>query len=124
MTTGNTTTSNVTSLDDGTSHYLHIRARDIAGNWGTTATFGPFYIDVYSPVLNGGTVSPSSGYQSTSYAFSVAYSHPQGLPPASVEVSIDGGAVDQYDSGLGSERQLHSSSDILLDDDWRRLRRR
>ena len=110
---GNTTTSNVTVLADGTSHYLHVRAKDNAGNWGVTATAGPFFIDVYSPVLSGGSVSPASGYQSGTYSFSVDYLHPQGLAPDSVRLSIDGGAsinmtLNAGQSGNYTQNQTYS----------------
>ncbi len=89
--TANTTTS-LTSpeLADGTSHYFHIRARDSVGNWGSTVHLGPFYIDVYSPRLTGGAVSPASGYPTTAFTFSVNYTHPLELAPAEVKVVIDG----------------------------------
>jgi YD repeat-containing protein len=85
------TSSASTTLPDGAFAYFHIRARDAAGNWGTVVTSGPYMISAGSPVLSGGGVSPPSGYQNTTFSFSVDYSHPLGLAPGSVLVSIDGG---------------------------------
>ncbi len=86
-------TTNVTSpeLADGI-YYFHIRARDVAGNWGKPITAGPFQIDRYSPLLSDGRVSPTGGYQSATYTFEVRYEHPLGLAPSFVGISIDGSA--------------------------------
>ena len=43
------TTATSAALADGTSHYLHIRAVDVAGNWGTTVHLGPFWVDATAP---------------------------------------------------------------------------
>ena len=38
------------ALPDGDNHYVHIRARDLAGNWSASAAhLGPFYIDRTAP---------------------------------------------------------------------------
>ena len=40
----------VLALAIGTSWYLHVRTRDVAGNWAATAAhYGPFYIDTLAP---------------------------------------------------------------------------
>ena len=43
------TTATSAALADGTSHYLHIRAVDKVGNWGTTVHLGPFWVDTTAP---------------------------------------------------------------------------
>jgi hypothetical protein len=43
------TTSNTTNMGSSTSaRYYHLRARDVAGNWGTTQHFGPIYANASS----------------------------------------------------------------------------
>ncbi len=38
------------ALADGDNHYVHVRARDLAGNWSASAAhLGPFYIDRTAP---------------------------------------------------------------------------
>ncbi len=50
-TTGGSAASPV--LDDGDSHYFHVRARDSVGNWATGAVhLGPFYVDATAPSAN------------------------------------------------------------------------
>lgn len=51
MNLGNDTTQTESpALDDGNSHYFHIRSTDLAGNWCDTAVhIGPFFIDATSP---------------------------------------------------------------------------
>jgi hypothetical protein len=44
--------------------------------------------------LSYGAVSPASGYQNGKYVYSINYRHPQGLPPAAINVVIDGTASD------------------------------
>ncbi|MFQ6093551.1 MAG: hypothetical protein ACE5OR_12920, partial [bacterium] len=38
-------------LSEGGSHYVHIRSKDIAGNWQNTVHFGPFCIDMTGPAV-------------------------------------------------------------------------
>ncbi len=92
--TDNQTTDNTTELVDGMGYYFHIKAKDNAGNWSSPQHLGPFHISVYSPVLSYGAVSPASGYQNGKYIYSINYRHPQGLPPAAINVVIDGTALD------------------------------
>jgi YD repeat-containing protein len=99
--TDNVTTSAMATLPDGANVYFHIRARDMAGNWGSTVASGPYMISVGSPVLSAGAVSPTGGYLNTIFTFSVGYSHPLGLAPGSVAVSIDGGAPRSMDAAPG-----------------------
>ena len=66
-TTGNSTTSS--SLPDSNSHYFHIRTKDNAGNWNTTAVHkGPFYIDGTAP--NDGALSATPGDAQVSLSWS------------------------------------------------------
>jgi len=96
-----TTTSS--ELADGNSHYLHIRSVDNLGNWQSTAHIGPFYIAVYSPVLADGAVSPTSGYTSATYTFSVNYTDFEDEAPSSITISIDGGASENMTVKLGQD---------------------
>lgn len=51
-TTVDTYSTSTTSpaLADGSNHYFHLRTRDLAGNWATSAVhLGPFYIDTVPP---------------------------------------------------------------------------
>lgn len=41
---------------------------------------------------NNGTLTPLAGARSASYTYSVKYTHPQGVAPATIQVVIDGGA--------------------------------
>ena len=38
-------------LVEGSSHYFHIRSKDVAGNWQNTVHLGPFCIDVTPPTV-------------------------------------------------------------------------
>ncbi|MBA7606991.1 hypothetical protein ES703_14143 [subsurface metagenome] len=78
-------------LADGNSHYFHIRSVDNAGNWQSTVHLGPFFIAVNSPFLSSGAVSPTSGYTSATFTYSVNYTDFENDAPSSITVSIDGG---------------------------------
>ena len=52
-------------LEDGSSHYFHIRSVDSVGYWSTSVHLGPFYIDASAPT---GSVSISSGATYTASA--------------------------------------------------------
>ncbi|MBN1889261.1 MAG: exo-alpha-sialidase [Thermoflexales bacterium] len=39
------------ALLNGSNHYFHIRAQDLAGNWGETTHYGPFLVDNTPPLL-------------------------------------------------------------------------
>jgi hypothetical protein len=92
--------SSSTELADGSGHYFHIKALDIAGNWTPVVHLGPFMISKNSAVLSGGSVSPMSGYQTDTYSFTVNYRHPLGLSPASISVSIDNQSPVQMTIGI------------------------
>jgi hypothetical protein len=56
------TSFNSAALGDGNNWYAHVRTRDVAGNWSTTARHaGPFYIDTTpptNPTTFGGSHTP------------------------------------------------------------------
>ena len=53
------TAFNSAALADGNNWYAHVRTRDVAGNWSTTARHaGPFFIDT-TPPTNPTTLSSS-----------------------------------------------------------------
>ncbi len=99
-------------LNDSSGYYFHIKARDNAGNWGTPQHLGPFHITVNSPVLSAGVVSPVSGYQNSKYTFSVNYRHPQGLPPAAINVVIDGTVSDNMTLAGQSDNYMENQEFI------------
>ena len=45
----NATGTTSPALADGSSHYIHLRSRDNAGNWSATVHLGPFAIDATAP---------------------------------------------------------------------------
>ncbi|MHA1975069.1 MAG: hypothetical protein ACTSW1_18940, partial [Candidatus Hodarchaeales archaeon] len=49
----NTVSLSSSTLDDGSSHYFHVRAVDQTANWGETSHLGPFYIDNTAPTVPG-----------------------------------------------------------------------
>jgi hypothetical protein len=60
---GNVTSSISLPLSDGNSHYFHIMALDLAGNWGPCTHIGPFWIDAVGPTgpaLTSSTPTPST----------------------------------------------------------------
>ena len=60
-------TSCVTSspLSDGDNWYFHIRTRDNAGNWNSSAThYGPFWIDATGPDINWSGAATNQWYNS------------------------------------------------------------
>ncbi len=83
---GSTTSS---ALADGSSHYCHIRSVDNLGNWQSTAHLGPFYIAVNAPFLSSGNVSPTSGYTSANFTFSVNYTDFENDAPVSITITTD-----------------------------------
>ena len=82
------------ALADSDSHYLHIRSVDNVGNWQSTVHFGPFYIAVNAPFLSGGTISPSSGYTSATFTFSVNYTDFEDEPPTSITITTDNSTAE------------------------------
>jgi hypothetical protein len=56
-----------------------------------TLTDGFTIVENSPPVLSDGAVSPTSGYTSTTFTYSVTYTDADNDPPASPAVSIDGG---------------------------------
>ncbi len=82
--------ANSTALADGNSHYFHIRSVDNAGNWQSTVHLGPFFIADTSPFLSDGAVSPTSGYTSANFTYSVNYTDFDNDAPSSITISIDG----------------------------------
>ncbi|MGQ9457745.1 MAG: OmpL47-type beta-barrel domain-containing protein [Anaerolineae bacterium] len=77
-TTVDTTGDGVSSppLPDGNNHYFHLRTRDVAGNWATSAVhLGPFYIDAAEPGAPVNlTASPSTWTRTN--AFTVTWENP------------------------------------------------
>jgi len=68
-----TTTLTSTSLSDGSSHYLHIRAKDNADNWSEAVHLGPFKIDTTSPT-GAVTINNNDNYtNSANVALSLVY---------------------------------------------------
>jgi len=91
------------ALADGNSHYFHIRSVDNAGNWQSTVHLGPFFIATTSPVLSGGAVSPTSGYTSATFTYSVNYTDFENDAPSSITVSIDGGTSENMTAKAGQD---------------------
>nr|MBC7245537.1 VCBS repeat-containing protein [Chloroflexota bacterium] len=59
------TSTTSSALADGSTHYFHLRTRDLAGNWATGAVhLGPFYIDT-TPPQNPTSVSSTTHSPST-----------------------------------------------------------
>jgi len=82
-----------TALDDGASHYFHVRTRDNAENWAAGAVhLGPFYVDTTAPAADVGAL-PS---YVTTLSFDVSWQAFDPPPAAGLE-SYD----VQYKDGAG-----------------------
>ncbi len=100
MTQAGTTFTGSSSLD-GNHWWIHVRARDAAGNCGATVHLGPFWIDTVAP----GTVS---GLVSTDHAV--------GLPSIDPTIAMSWTAATDDRSGIaGYSVQFSSSASSTCD---------
>ncbi len=86
----NGTLTGLPTNDNEGAYPVSIFLRDPSGNttW-RNFTLIVLYKDL-APTLNGGTVTPNSGDTDTRFHFTVWYFDPEGAPPASIMVVIDG----------------------------------
>ena len=65
-----------------------------------------------SPVLSGGTVSPTSGYTSATFTYSANYTDFENEPPSSITVSIDGSASVNMTAKLVGQDGVFTNGEI------------
>ncbi len=90
----NGTTATSSALADGNDWYFNIRARDNVGQWSTTASIGPFWIDSHDPSIT--TVS-SSSHQITQWS-------------ATTQITANWVATDGIGRGIDGYRTSWASS--------------
>ena len=81
----------VPSLTDATTYYFAIKTADKVSLWSDLSNVASGTTQNSPPVLSDGAVSPTSGYTSTTFTYSVVYTDADNDPPASPMVSIDDG---------------------------------
>jgi hypothetical protein len=105
-TTALTSTSPV--LENGSSHWFHLRTVDSAGNWSSTTSLGPFFIDDSAPT--------SAPFVSPLTHDVEAWSNDGTVEVLWPAVFADGGAVDE-DSGIAGYSTQWSAEDSTTPDD-------
>ena len=88
---GSTETFTVTALADNTTYYFALKTADKVPNWSALSNVDSGTTQNSPPVLSNGAVSPTSGYTSTTFTYSVTYTDAENDAPVSITVSIDGG---------------------------------
>jgi len=88
---GSTETLTVNGLSNNTKYYLTLKTADKVSNWSALSNVATGTTGNSPPVLSNGEVSPTSGYASTTFTYSVTYTDAENDAPSSPTVSIDGG---------------------------------
>jgi len=86
-----TETFTITGLSDNTTYWIALKTSDKVPNLSTLSNIATGTTQNRPPVLSGGGVSPTSGYTSVSFTYSVTYTDVENDAPGSITVSIDGG---------------------------------
>ena len=88
---GSAETFTVTGLSNLTTYYFTLKTADKVSNWSTLSNVASGTTQNSPPVLSDGAVSPTRGYASTTFIYSITYTDAENDAPISVTVSIDDG---------------------------------
>jgi hypothetical protein len=109
--------SGTPAKDDVGSYWVNVSVFDNEDGWdftNFTINVKPELITILPPELNNPSVTPATGDTETIFTFSVDYSHPEDVPPDSIQVVIND---RDYDLIFNASSDSYEFSTKLLEND-------